>query len=210
MRVAVDAVARTQSMGAEIRRVEVVGPQVGAELRKSAIQALIFTMLFIFAYVAIRFHNWRLPLGAILAALHDPILVLGFFSITWMSFDLSVVAAVLAVIGYSLNDTVVVFDRIRERFAADKRSAPKVILDQSINQTLSRTILTSFTTLIVVLVLWLIGGPVLLGFSTALLVGIIVGTYSSIYIASAVALDTGLTFEHIFPTEDKKIIDAMP
>jgi preprotein translocase subunit SecF len=108
-----------------------------------------------------------------------------------MPFDLSVVAAILAVVGYSLNDTVVVFDRIRERFQADKRLAAKDILDQSINQTLSRTIMTSATTLIVVVVLFLLGGPVLLGFSTALIIGIVVGTYSSIYIASAVALDTG-------------------
>jgi preprotein translocase subunit SecF len=121
-----------------------------------------------------------------------------------------VVAAILAVIGYSLNDTVVVFDRIRERFQADKRMDPALILDRSINQTLSRTIMTSATTLIVVVVLYLLGGPVLLGFSVALIVGILVGTYSSIYIASAAALDMGLKFEHMFPRENKRALDAMP
>ncbi len=210
MRGDVEAVALAFSKSAEVRRVEVVGPQVGKDLRNSAIWSLVYTMVFIFVYVVFRFHNWRLPLGAILAALHDPIIVLGFFSVTGMAFDLSVVAAVLAVIGYSLNDTVVVFDRIRERFHAEKRVAALDILNQSINQTLSRTIMTSATTLIVVVVLFLLGGPVLLGFSTALIIGIVVGTYSSIYIASAVALDTGLRFEHLFPREDRKVIDAMP
>ena len=210
MRGDVEAVALAFSKSAEVRRVEVVGPQVGKDLRNSAIWSLVYTMVFIFVYVVFRFHNWRLPLGAILAALHDPIIVLGFFSVTGMAFDLSVVAAVLAVIGYSLNDTVVVFDRIRERFHAEKRVATLDILNQSINQTLSRTIMTSATTLIVVVVLFLLGGPVLLGFSTALIIGIVVGTYSSIYIASAVALDTGLRFEHLFPREDRKVIDAMP
>jgi preprotein translocase subunit SecF len=210
MRADVEAVALAFNKSAEVRRLEVVGPQVGKDLRNSAIWSLIYTMVFIFVYVVFRFHNWRLPLGAILAALHDPIIVLGFFSVTGMPFDLSVVAAVLAVIGYSLNDTVVVFDRIRERFHAEKRVAALDILDQSINQTLSRTIMTSATTLIVVVVLFLLGGPVLLGFSTALIIGIVVGTYSSIYIASAVALDTGLRFEHLFPREDRKAIDAMP
>jgi preprotein translocase subunit SecF len=210
MRADVESVAASLDPNAKVRRVEIVGPQVGKELRSSALWSLVFTMVFIFVYVVFRFHNWRLPLGAILAALHDPIIVLGFFSITWMPFDLSVVAAILAVVGYSLNDTVVVFDRIRERFQADKRATAGAILDQSINQTLSRTIMTSATTLIVVVVLFLLGGPVLLGFSTALIIGIVVGTYSSIYIASAVALDTGLRFEHLFPRDDKKAIDAMP
>jgi preprotein translocase subunit SecF len=210
MREDVEAAVKSLAPQAQVRRVEVVGPQVGGELRSAAIQSLIWTMVFIFIYVFIRFHNWRLPVGAILAALHDPIMVLGFFSLTQLPFDLSVVAAILAVIGYSLNDTVVVFDRIRERFQADKRLAPQEILDQSINQTLSRTIMTSATTLIVVVVLFFLGGPVLAGFSTALIIGIVVGTYSSIYIASAVALDLGLRFEHLFPRENKKAIDAMP
>jgi preprotein translocase subunit SecF len=146
----------------------------------------------------LRFHTWRLSLGAILAVLHDPILVLGTFSLTRTPFDLTVVAAMLAVIGYSLNDTVVVFDRIRERFHAPaKRLDPVAVLDQSINQTLSRTIMTKVVTLIVVVALYALGGPVLRGFSEALIIGIVAGTYSSIYISSAMALDCGLKAEHL-------------
>jgi preprotein translocase subunit SecF len=210
IRTRVEQVLTATGRGFEVRRVEVVGPQVGRELRTSALWALGFTMFFIAIYVGIRFHTWRLSVGAILAALHDPILVLGFFAVTGLVFDLSVVAAILAVIGYSLNDTVVVFDRIRERFEENKRLEPHKVLDQSINQTLSRTIMTSATTLIVVVVLLLLGGPVLLGFSSALVVGIVVGTYSSIYIASAAALDLGLKSEHIFPVRVKTAIDNMP
>jgi preprotein translocase subunit SecF len=194
----------------ELRRLEVVGPQVGAELATAAWQSLLATIILIFIYVAIRFHTLKLGVGAILAALHDPILVLGFFSVTGMQFDLAVVAALLAVIGYSLNDTVVVFDRIRERFESNKRMEPAQVIDQSLNQTLSRTIMTSFTTMIVVVVLLFLGGPVLLGFSSALTVGILVGTYSSIYIAASVALDMGLKSEDLFPTTRKAAIDEMP
>jgi preprotein translocase subunit SecF len=177
-----------------------VGPQVGGELQRSALQALIFTLLGIGIYIALRFHTWRLSLGAILAVLHDPILVLGVFAATQTSFDLPVVAAVLAVIGYSLNDTVVVFDRIRERFESNRRLPPQEILDQSINQTLSRTIMTKLVTSIVVVALLMLGGPVLKGFPRALLIGVVAGTYSSIYISSAVALDCGLTADHVFPS----------
>jgi preprotein translocase subunit SecF len=210
IRARVDRAVKEVDARAEIRSFEVVGPQVGGELRRSALWALGFTMLLIFIYVALRFHTWKLSLGAIIAAMHDPILVLGFFALTQLSFDLSVVAAVLAVIGYSLNDTVVVFDRIRERFEANRRLAPQAVLDQSINQTLSRTIITSGTTMLTVVMLFLFGGPVLLGFSSALIVGIVVGTYSSIYVASASALDFGLTAEDIFPTVKKSAADDMP
>ena len=195
---------------AQVAQLEVVGPQVGNELKVSAMWALFFTLLGIFLYIAFRFHTWRLSLGAILAVLHDPILVLGFFALTQMSFDLAVVAAMLAVIGYSLNDTVVVFDRIRERFETNRRSPPEVVLDQSINQTLSRTIMTKVVTSIVVVALLFLGGPVLKGFSAALLIGIIAGTYSSIYISSAIALDCGLTAEHVFPSEKKAALDHLP
>jgi preprotein translocase subunit SecF len=195
---------------AQVAQLDVVGPQVGNELKVSAIEALGFTLFFIFAYIALRFHTWRLSFGAILAVLHDPILVIGFFSITQMSFDLAVVAAILAVIGYSLNDTVVVFDRIRERFETNRRSTPAQILDESINQTLSRTIMTKVVTSIVVVALLFLGGPVLKGFSAALLIGIIAGTYSSIYISSAIALDCGLTAEHIFPSVKKAALDQLP
>ena len=206
----IEGVLQSVDPGVQVSRLEVVGPQVGAELRNSAIVALLTTLVLIGIYVFIRFHAWQLSVGAILAAIHDPIIVLGFFAITGIVFDLSVVAALLAVIGYSLNDTVVVFDRIRERFETSKRLEPVAVLDQSVNQTLSRTIMTSVTTLIVVVVLFLLGGPVLQGFSIALIVGILVGTYSSIYVASAVALDTGLTAESLFPTRKKLAIDDLP
>jgi preprotein translocase subunit SecF len=194
----------------QVQQVEVVGPQVGNELKTSAAWALFFTLLLIGMYIAFRFHTWRLSLGAILAVIHDPILVLGIFSVTQTQFDLPVVAAILAVIGYSLNDTVVVFDRIRERLESNRRLASDVVLDQSINQTLSRTIMTKVVTSIVVVALLFLGGPVLRGFSEALMIGIIAGTYSSIYISSAIALDCGLTAEHVFPSEKKAAIDHLP
>jgi len=196
--------------GVQVQPPDVVGPQVGGELQRSAEWALFFTLVGIFIYIAFRFHTWRLSLGAILAVIHDPVLVLGIFSVSHTPFDLPAVAAILAVIGYSLNDTVVVFDRIRERFNANRRLAPALVLDQSINQTLSRTIMTKVVTAIVVLALLFIGGPALRGFSEALMIGIIAGTYSSIYISSAIALDCGLTAEHLFPTVKKSAVDAMP
>lgn len=195
---------------AEIRGMEIVGPQIGDELRNSAALALTFTMLLIFVYVALRFHTWRLSAGAILAALHDPIVVLGFFAWTQIPFDLPVIAAILAVIGYSLNDTVVVFDRIRERFTANRRMPPEQCIDRSVNETLSRTIMTSLTTLIVVVALLALGGPVLRGFSVAFLVGVLVGTYSSIYIAGASAFDFGLNADHLFPSKKESAVDDLP
>jgi preprotein translocase subunit SecF len=210
IRAKIESVLKAQDPGAQILRLEVVGPQVGNELKTSAIWALTFTLLLIFVYIAFRFHTWRLSLGAILAVMHDPILVLGIFSITQTPFDLAVVAAILAVVGYSLNDTVVVFDRIRERFESNRRLPPAVALDQSINQTLSRTIMTKVVTAIVVVALLFLGGPVLRGFSEALLIGILAGTYSSIYISASVALDFGLTAEHVFPTVKKTAADQMP
>jgi len=210
VRARLETALRAVDPGVQVTQLDVVGPQVGNELKVSAMWALFFTLLGIFAYIAFRFHTWRLSVGAIFAVLHDPILVLGFFSLTQMSFDLAVVAAILAVIGYSLNDTVVVFDRIRERFESNRRSPSDVILDQSINQTLSRTIMTKVVTSIVVVALLFLGGPVLRGFSAALLIGIIAGTYSSIYISSAIALDFGLTAEHLFPSVKKAALDHLP
>lgn len=205
-----EAVLKQVNPGASLQQLSVVGPQVGSQLETSAAWALAFTLLLIFIYIAFRFHTWRLSLGAILAVMHDPILVLGWFALSQTLFDLAVVAAVLAVIGYSLNDTVVVFDRIRERFESNRRLAPEIVLDQSINQTLSRTIMTKVVTSIVVVALLVLGGPVLKGFSEALLIGILAGTYSSIYISSAVALECGLTAEHIFPTVKKTAVDHLP
>jgi preprotein translocase subunit SecF len=205
-----EAALKAVNPAATLQQLAVVGPQVGSQLETSAAWALFFTLILIFAYIAFRFHTWRLSFGAILAVLHDPILVLGWFAASQTSFDLAVVAAVLAVIGYSLNDTVVVFDRIRERFESNRRLPPSVVLDQSINQTLSRTIMTKFVTSIVVVALLILGGPALKGFSEALLIGILAGTYSSIYISSAVALECGLTAEHIFPSLKKSAADNMP
>jgi preprotein translocase subunit SecF len=196
--------------GAQVTQIEVIGSQVGGELQRTAAEAIGATLLLIAGYIALRFHTWRLSLGAILAVLHDPILVLGAFSLAHWTFDLTVVAAMLAVIGYSLNDTVVVFDRIRERFHFSRRLEPAVVLDQSINQTLSRTIMTKVVTLIVVVALYIFGGPVLTGFSEALIIGIVAGTYSSIYISSAIALDCGLRAEHLLPASAKKPVDDLP
>ena len=195
---------------ADITSLDVVGPQVGDELTRGAIGALSATLALIFLYIAFRFHTWRLSLGAILAVLHDPILVLGAFSVWHTSFDLPVVSAMLAVIGYSLNDTVVVFDRIRERFEGSRRLEPVAVLDQSINQTLSRTIMTKVVTLIVVVALYALGGQALKGFSEALIIGILAGTYSSIYISSAIALDCGLKAEHLLPISVKRPVDDLP
>jgi preprotein translocase subunit SecF len=210
VRARVEGVLRGIDAQAEITSLEVVGPQVGDELRRGALLAIAATLALIFVYIALRFHTWRLSVGAILAVLHDPILVLGAFSITYTSFDLPVVSAMLAVIGYSLNDTVVVFDRIRERFESSRRLDPVVALDQSINQTLSRTIMTKVVTLIVVVALYVLGGPALKGFSEALIIGIVAGTYSSIYISSAIALDCGLKAEHLLPVAIKKPVDDLP
>jgi preprotein translocase subunit SecF len=196
--------------GVELRRTEVVGPQVGQELAEKGAMAVLFTFLLILAYVAIRF-QWKLGVGAIGAALHDPIIILGFFSVTGMVFDLPALAAILAVIGYSLNDTVVVFDRLRERFLSMRKGTPEQVIDTAINETLSRTIMTSFTTMITVLALLFFGGEILRGFSTALTIGIVVGTYSSIYIASAMALDLKLTARDLMPVQrEKDAVDEMP
>jgi preprotein translocase subunit SecF len=204
-----DAV-RTYEPGVELRRTEVVGPQVGQELAEMGALAVLFTFLLILAYVAFRF-QWKLGVGAILAALHDPIVILGIFAATGLTFDLPALAAILAVIGYSLNDTVVVFDRIRERFLSLRKGTPEQVIDAAINETLSRTIMTSGTTMITVLALLVFGGEILRGFATALTIGIVVGTYSSIYVASAIALDLKLAARDLMPVQrEKDAVDDMP
>jgi preprotein translocase subunit SecF len=210
IRARVEGVLHAIDAKADVTSLDVVGSQVGDELKSGAIKALGATLALIFVYIAFRFHTWRLSLGAILAVMHDPILVLGAFSLWHTSFDLPVVSAMLAVIGYSLNDTVVVFDRIRERFEGSRRLEPVAVLDQSINQTLSRTIMTKVVTLIVVVALYALGGLALKGFSEALIIGILAGTYSSIYISSAIALDCGLKAEHLLPTAVKRPVDDLP
>jgi preprotein translocase subunit SecF len=195
--------------GAQLRRNEVVGAQVGEELVSKGLQALAITLLLIMLYVWMRF-EWKFGVGAVLAALHDPIVVLGLFAATGMTFDLSVLAAILAVIGYSLNDTVVVFDRVRERFLSMRKSTPHEIMDVAINETLSRTVITSGTTLLTVVALFVLGGETLRGFSAALIIGILVGTYSSIFVAAGVSLDLGLTQEDLLPSEKKQAVDDLP
>jgi preprotein translocase subunit SecF len=210
VRTRLEAALRSVDANVVINPPVTVGPQVGDELRNSAIAALSLTLVLVFFYLYLRFHTWRLSAGAILALMHDPILIIGWFAATQTPFDLAVVAALLAVVGYSLNDTIIVFDRIRERFESNRRMAPAAILDLSINQTLSRTIMTKVTTLIVVVALLVLGGPALRGFSEALIIGILAGTYSSIYISSAVALDLGLKAEHVFPAVRSKEVDSLP
>ncbi len=200
---------RTIDSGVEIRRNEVVGPQVGRELAEKGATALLMTLLFISIYLIMRF-QWKFAVGATLAALHDPFLVVGFFALTQMTFDLTVLSAILAVIGYSLNDTVVVFDRVRERLLSMRKATPLEVMNAAINETLSRTLMTSVTTLIVVVSLLVLGGEAMTGFSTALIVGIIIGTYSSIYVAGAAALDLGLSQRDLMPPEKKAEVDELP
>ena len=184
----------------DVRRVEFVGPQVGEELTEDGGLAMLYALFGILIYVALRF-EYRFAVGSIVALIHDVILVIGFFSIFQLDFDLTVLAAILAVIGYSLNDTIVVFDRIRETFLRMRKGSSEEIIDRALNDTLSRTMVTSLTTLLVVLALFTFGGEVIHSFSIALLLGIIVGTYSSIYIASNTVLTMGITKEHLMPVE---------
>lgn len=194
----------------ELRRFSNVSAQVGEELTEQGGLAMIFALLMIFAYVMFRF-QWKFAMGAVAALAHDVIVTIGFFSVTGISFDLSVVAAVLAVIGYSLNDTVVAFDRIRENFSKLRGAAPEEAMNTSINEMLARTIITGVTTLIVLTALLLLGGESVRPFSIALIVGIIVGTYSSIYTASATALMLHVTPQDLMPPEaDSELIDDLP
>jgi preprotein translocase subunit SecF len=182
----------------QMRRVEFVGPQVGQELANQGGIAVLFALVGILAYVAVRF-EFRFALGSVAALIHDVIVVLGLFAWLQITFDLSVLAAVLAVIGYSLNDTIVVFDRTRENFIALRKAEPISVMNISINETLSRTVITGVTTLLVLLALYFLGGEVIEPFSIALIAGIVVGTYSSIYIASAVALALGVSKQDLMP-----------
>jgi preprotein translocase subunit SecF len=176
----------------EMRRVEHVGAQIGEELTEQGGLAMLFALIGILIYVALRF-EWRFALGAVLATVHDTVFTLGFFALFGIEFDLTVLAALLAVIGYSLNDTIVVFDRIRENFRRMRTGTVVDVMNVSINQTLSRTIMTSGTTLLVVLSLFIFGGQVIHGFALALIVGIVIGTVSSIYVASPLALWLGIS-----------------
>ncbi|MCP4831970.1 MAG: protein translocase subunit SecF [Gammaproteobacteria bacterium] len=193
----------------ELRRVEYVGPQVGEELTERGGTAMIFAILMIMAYIMFRF-QWKFALGSVAALVHDVVIVVGVFSLLQLPFDLSVLAAVLAVIGYSLNDTIVVFDRIRENFRLIRRGTSAAIMNTSINQMLGRTMITSLTTLLVVMSLFFLGGEVVSGFSSALMVGIVVGTYSSIYIASTTALALNVSPEDLLEQKKDDEFDSEP
>lgn len=194
----------------DLRRVEFVGPQVGKDLTEKGGLAMIFALLMIFAYVMFRF-QWKFAAGAVCALGHDVIITVGFFSLFGFEFDLTVVAAVLAVIGYSLNDTVVAFDRIRENFIKLRGVASDEAMNISINEMLARTIITGVTTLVVLTALLLLGGESVRPFSIALIVGIIIGTYSSIYTAGAVALMLDVNTKDLLPAEkNPELIDDLP
>ncbi len=189
-----------QTDAVEVRRVEFVGPQVGEELAEDGGLAMVYALIGILIYVALRF-EYRFAIASVLALVHDVVITVGFFSFFRLDFDLTVLAAILAVIGYSLNDTIVVFDRIRESFLKMRKAEPLEVINTSINATLGRTIMTSMTTLLVVVALFVFGGEVIHAFATALLIGILVGTYSSIYIAGTAVLLMGVTKTDLMPPE---------
>lgn len=196
----------------DTRRVEFVGPSVGEELTEQGGLAMLVALLCILVYVTMRF-EWRFALGSVVALAHDVIITLGLFSVLQLEFDLTVLAAVLAVIGYSLNDTIVVSDRIRENFRKIRKGEAEEVINISLTQTLNRTIITSLTTILVLLALFYVGGALIHGFATALLFGVLIGTYSSIYVASLVALLLGISREDLIPQEVDKEgadLDAMP
>ena len=187
-----------------LRRIDNVGPQIGDELTEQGFIALLVALGCILIYVGLRF-EFRFALGSVAALLHDVIIALGVFSIFQLSFDLPVLAALLAVIGYSLNDTIVVFDRIRENFTRIRSDDTVEIMNVSVNETLSRTIMTSATTLLVLVFLFVLGGESINGFALALIIGVVVGTYSSIYVASAAALALGVSREDLLPPEKTEV-----
>ena len=194
----------------EMRRVEFVGPQVGEELKNDGGLAMIYALMGILIYVAMRF-QLRFSVGSIAALIHDVLITLGIFSIMHFDFDLTVLAALLAVIGYSLNDTIVVFDRVRENFRKIREATPVEVFNVSLNQTLSRTIMTSLTTLMVLTALFIFGGEIIHSFATALIIGVLIGTYSSIFVACPVTLSLGITKEDLMPVQKEGAdLDTMP
>lgn len=193
-----------------MRRVEFVGPQVGDELAEQGILAVVYALIGIFLYVMVRF-QWRFSAGAVAALVHDVLITMGLISVLQLEFDLTVVAALLAVIGYSLNDTIVVFDRIRENFPRMLKSTPIEVIDRSLNETLSRTIMTGLTTLLVLVALFIFGGEIIHVFAFTLIAGIIIGTYSSIYVASAVSLELGISKYDLMQVEKEGAkLDSLP
>ena len=198
-------------VGMQLRRVEFVGPQVGEELTEQGGLAMLFALGAIFIYVMFRF-EWKFSAGAVAALFHDVLITLGVFAVVGFEFDLTVLASLLAVIGYSLNDTIVVFDRIRENFRKMRRGAAIEIVNASLNQTLSRTLMTSVTTLLVLTALFFLGGELIHNFAIALITGVVVGTYSSIYVASTTTLALGISKQDMMPVakEGAEGADASP
>jgi preprotein translocase subunit SecF len=205
----VQALNAAASAPVELRRVEFVGPQVGKELAEQSGLAVLFSVIGILIYVALRF-EWRFSVGAVVATVHDALVTLGIFSLFQIDFDLNVLAAVLTVIGYSLNDTIVLFDRVRENFRKVRRGTVLEIMNQSVNETMSRTIITAGTVFLVVVALYLFGGESLRGFSLALIIGVISGTYSTIYIASATAVMLGVSRADLLRAPKEAIEDGRP
>jgi len=194
----------------ELRRVEFVGPQVGEELTNDGGLAMLWAILGILVYVGLRF-EYRFAIGSVVALVHDVVITIGFFALFQVPFDLPVLAAILAVIGYSLNDTIVVFDRIRENFRKIRKGDAVSIINTSLNQTISRTLVTSFTTLLVLLALFVFGGEIIHGFALALIVGVVIGTYSSIYVASTSVILMGVSKADLMPViKEGAEMDSMP
>ena len=191
---------RARDPAVDLRRVEFVGPQVGEELTEQGGLAMLIALGAIFLYVMFRF-EWKFSAGAVAALFHDVLITLGLFSVLGLSFDLTVLAAVLAVIGYSLNDTIVVFDRIRENFRRMRHGTSESIINRSLNQTLSRTLMTSLTTLLVLAALFFLGGELIHGFAATLIIGVVIGTYSSIYVASTLTLWLGVQKADLMPVQ---------
>ena len=195
--------------GVEMRRVEFVGPQVGDELKEQGGLAMLYALGAILIYVMFRF-EWRFAVGSVAALVHDVLVTIGLFSLLGLEFDLTILAAILAVIGYSLNDTIVVFDRIRENFRKMRKGTSYDIVNASLNQTLSRTLMTSITTLIVLLALFTLGGELIHGFSVALIIGVVIGTYSSVYVAGSTILYLGVSKADLIPVKKEGAEESLP
>ena len=193
----------------KLNRTESVGPQVSKQLGEQAALAILMTLLLVLIYIAFRF-RWRFGVGSLLASLHDPIVAVGAIALLGIPFDLNVVAALLTILGYSVNDTVVIFDRIRELFPKMRKAQPAEVIDRAINETLGRTIIVAGCALSSVIFLAVLGGETLRGFAVALAIGIVIGTYSSIYVAGAIALDLGATARDFMPPEKRGDVDELP
>ena len=203
------SVLRPLDPAVELKRTESVGPQVSQQLGEQAALAILMTLLLVLIYIALRF-RWRFGVGSLVASLHDPIVAVGAIAVLGIPFDLNVVAAVLTILGYSVNDTVVIFDRIRERFKSMRKAEPAEVIDRAINEMLGRTIIVAGCALSSVIFLAVLGGETLRGFAVALAIGIVIGTYSSVYVAGAIALDLGASGRDFMPPEKRGDVDELP